>query len=77
MAVTLSVADGIVTDASVTFDGQSSGFSNPNHERFNAAYKPEVVGKKLTEVSLSRVGGASLTSKAFNDAVAKIVAQQS
>ncbi len=77
MAVTLSIADGIVTDASVTYDGQSDGFSNPNHERFNAAYKTEVIGKKLSDVSLSRVGGASLTSKAFNEAVAKIVAQQS
>jgi hypothetical protein len=77
MAVTLTVADGVVTDASVTYDGQSSGFSNPNHERFDAAYKTEVIGKKLSEVSLSRVGGASLTSKAFNEAVAKIVAQQS
>lgn len=76
MAVTLSVADGVVTDASVTYDGKSTGFSSPHHERFNAAYKTEVVGKKLSEVSLSRVGGASLTSKAFNDAVAKIVAEQ-
>jgi hypothetical protein len=76
MAVTLTVASGVVTDAAITYDGQSSGFSNPNHERFDAAYKAEVIGKNLSEVSLSRVGGASLTSKAFNDAVAKIAAQQ-
>jgi hypothetical protein len=76
MAVSLTITDGVVTDSTIVYDG-GEGFSNPNQERFDAAYKAEVIGKTLSEISLSRVGGASLTSQAFNDAVAKIAAQQS
>lgn len=76
MAVGLTIAAGVVTDASIVYD-EGDGFSNPNQERFDGAYKAEVIGKPLSEISLSRVGGASLTSEAFNDAVAKIQAQQS
>lgn len=76
MAVSLTVTDGVVTEANVVYD-EGDGFSNPNQERFDAAYKAEVIGKSLADISLSRVGGASLTSQAFNDAVAKIAAQQS
>lgn len=76
MAVSLTVTDGVVTDSNIVYD-EGDGFSNPNQERFDAAYKAEVIGKPLAEISLSRVGGASLTSQAFNDAVAKIAAQQS
>ncbi len=76
MAVSLTITDGIVTDANVLYD-EGDGYSNPNHERFDTAYKTEVIGKPLSEISLSRGGGASLTSQAFNDAVAKIAAAQS
>lgn len=76
MAVTLKVANGVVTEADVVYDG-GAGFSNQNQERFDGAFASEVVGKPLAEISLSRVGGASLSSAAFNEAVAKIVAQQS
>jgi hypothetical protein len=76
MAVSLTVAGGVVTDASIVYDA-GDGYSNPNQERFDTTYKTEVIGKPLSEISLSRVGGASLTSQAFNEAVAKIAAQQS
>lgn len=73
VSVTMSVANQIVTDVTVTFDGQPAGqYSNDNQARFDAAYSNEVVGKQLSDVSLSRVGGASLTSQAFNEAVAEI-----
>lgn len=74
LSVTLTVADGIVTDASVTYD-DGEGFSNPNQERFDGAYKAEVIGKPVTGISLSRVGGASLTTEAFNQAVSDIASQ--
>jgi hypothetical protein len=74
--VTLTVEAGIVTDADVVYDG-GAGYSNPNQERFDNAYKVEVIGKPLSDISLSRVGGASVTSNAFNEAVASIRAQQS
>lgn len=74
--VTLTVEAGVVTDAKVIYDN-GEGFSNPNQERFDGAYKALVVGKSLNEISLSRVGGASLTSEAFNQALVAIKAQQS
>ena len=74
--VSLTVEDGIVTAADVIYDG-GEGFSNPNQERFDGAFEAQVVGKSLDSISLSRVGGASLTSEAFNQAVVAIRAQQS
>jgi hypothetical protein len=73
--VSLTLEDGIVTAADVVYDN-GEGFSNPNQERFDGAYQAEVIGKPLSEISLSRVGGASLTSAAFNEAVAEIKAKQ-
>jgi hypothetical protein len=35
-----------------------------------------VIGQPITEVSLSRVGGSSLTSDSFNEAVDNILAEQ-
>jgi hypothetical protein len=73
--VTLTIEAGVVTAAEVVYD-DGDGFSNPNQERFDGAYEAQVIGKSLSEISLSRVGGASLTTAAFNEAVAEIRAQQ-
>lgn len=43
--------------------------------KFSAGVKAEVVGKKLSEVTLTKVSGSSLTPKGWNDAVAKIMVQ--
>ena len=74
ITVNVTVDNGVVTavDAqNVTNSPQSQQYS----ARFLANYKTEVVGKKLSDVSLSRVGGASLTSKAFNAAIDAIKTQ--
>ncbi len=42
---------------------------------FTANFKPLVVGKKISEVQLTKVSGSSLTPKGFNDALAKIKVQ--
>lgn len=73
--ITLTVADGVVTDATVLYDGGTA--QTPNHTRFDEAYRSEVVGVALDEVALSRTGGASLTSAAFNEAVDTIKQQAS
>ena len=39
---------------------------------FDSLIEQEVKGKKLDELSIGRVGGASLTSNAFDDAIATI-----
>jgi hypothetical protein len=71
--VTLTLNDGLVTDTAVSYDNKATGtYSNDNQNRFDRAYEAQVVGKSLDAISLSRVGGASLTSTAFNEAVNKI-----
>lgn len=44
---------------------------------FKEGYKALVVGKKITEVKLDKVSGSSLTPKGFNDAIQKIITQNS
>ncbi len=72
--VTLTLENGIVTAADVIYD-EGDGFSNPHQQRFDGAYKAQVVGKRLDEINLSRVGGASVTSRSFNEVIADIEAQ--
>lgn len=74
--ISLTIEGGVVTNSRVLFDDKAEGeSSNDNQARFADAYKSEVIGKSLSEISLSRVGGASLTSQAFNEAVAKIAVE--
>ena len=68
--VSLSIKNNIVTEATV---GYSQGAEkDPNAQRFEGAYRAEVIGKDINSLNLSRVGGASLTTGAFNEALAKI-----
>ncbi|MEM9336842.1 MAG: hypothetical protein AAGA35_03240 [Patescibacteria group bacterium] len=73
--VTLTLKDRVVVDADVTYDGGAA--ATPSHTRFDDAYRSEVIGKRLNEISLSRTGGASLTSDSFNEALADIKSQAS
>lgn len=69
--LTVTIENDIIVDSSVRYDGKD-GYSNPNQERFDNAYKAQVIGASLREIKLSRVGAASLTSQAFNDAIVDI-----
>lgn len=71
VTVDLTVTDGIVTDVTVLYDG-SKNYANQHQERFDVEIADAVVGVSLADVTADRVGGASLTSGAFNDAVADI-----
>jgi len=73
MMITLELEGTTIVDANVTYDGGAA--STPQHNSFNDAYAAEVIGANINELELSRVGGASLTSTAFNEAVAEIQAQ--
>jgi hypothetical protein len=75
MDVTLTLNNGVVTDAAITYDGGAP--QTGHHRRFDSAYRDAVIGVPLDEVSLARVGGASLTSEAFNEAVDTIEQQAS
>lgn len=74
MAVTLTLKDDVVTASTITFGGDKVGESSKYQSRFMSAYESQVIGKKLDTIKLSRVGGASLTTGGFNDAVAKVKA---
>ena len=73
MLITLELQGETIIDANVTYDGGTA--QTPNHSAFDNAYKAEVIGQNINNVQLSRVGGASLTSTAFNEAIADIRAQ--
>ena len=74
IGVTLTLADGIVTEASVTpepGDGQSSRYQ----AKFASGYKALVVGQNISTLHLTRVSGSSLTPIGFDDALSQIKAQ--
>lgn len=73
MAITLELDGETVVGANVLYDQENA--YTPAHTGFDQAYKAEVIGKNINDIDLSRVGGASLTSTAFNEGVADIIAQ--
>lgn len=73
--VTLGVKDGVVTTADVMYGNKDTGYQHPLQKKFDESYSTQVIGQKLESISLSRVGGASLTTQAFNKAVQDIIKQ--
>ncbi|SRR6266481_4648709 len=69
--VTVTLANGIITDSTVT-NGAHDKTSSYFQGIFINNYKPLVIGKSIDSVSLSKVSGSSLTSEGFNNALAKI-----
>ena len=73
VAVTITLAADVITDVSIvgtTTDAQAKAYQG----EFIAGIAAEVVGKKIDEISVDKVGGSSLTSGGFNDAVELIKA---
>lgn len=74
ISVTLTLADGVVTDVEVTGDPQAR-----ETEQYQGAFidgiSEEVEGKALDDLNVSRVAGSSLTSGGFNAAVDEIKEQ--
>ncbi|WP_295792004.1 FMN-binding protein [uncultured Microbacterium sp.] len=69
--VTLTIAGDTITAVEVTGDPQAAE-SRRYQSEFIGGIKDEVVGKKLDEISVSKVAGSSLTSGGFNKAVETI-----
>jgi uncharacterized protein with FMN-binding domain len=71
ISVTLTLADGVVTDVEVTGDPQA-----PETERYQGEFidgiGDVVEGKSIDELDVTRVAGSSLTSGGFNEAVEAI-----
>lgn len=74
ISVTLTLADGVVTDVEVTGDPKA-----PETEQYQGAFidgiSEEVEGKSIDELNVTRVAGSSLTSGGFNAAVDDIKKQ--
>ncbi len=74
LAVTLTLANDIITDVSVT-PTAGDRTSQRYQDRFISGYKQYVVGKNIAEVNLTNISGSSLTPIGFDAALAKIKAQ--
>jgi len=72
ISVKLTIKDGKVA-AVTTNDDYTDGESAYYVDSFNTEIKGAVVGQSLDGMSLSRVGGASLTTEGFNQALDSIV----
>lgn len=67
MDVAITITNDIVTAVNTTFNSRAEHDSYTR--RFVKSYESSVIGKDIETLNLSRVGGASLTTKAFNDAL--------
>ena len=74
ISVTLTLADGVVTDVEVTGDPKAPETTRYQGE-FIDGIAAEVVGKPIDDLNVSRVAGSSLTSGGFNTAVESIKEQ--
>ena len=74
IGVNVTISGGTITDARVT----QQPISNEAQEyqaAFASGFKSQVVGKKIDDVSLTRVAGSSLTPDGFNNAIDTIKTQ--
>jgi hypothetical protein len=62
--------EGRILDVDFSYSNPSNKYSQEYLAKFDTTFTPSlVVGKKLGDIHLSRVGGASLTTAAFNQAI--------
>ncbi len=74
VSATLTIASGRITVVTTTND-YSDGESAQYVDFFKQEISSAIVGQSLADASVSRVGGASLTSSAFNDVLDTIRTQ--
>jgi uncharacterized protein with FMN-binding domain len=72
--VTVTLKDDIITDATVV-SLATRPETKLNQNKFISGFKAQVIGKKITDVVLSKVSGSSLTPGGWNNAISKIEAQ--
>lgn len=74
ISVTVTLADDVITNVEVT--GTPTKRESEQYQgQFIGGISSEVVGKKIDEISVSRVAGSSLTSGGFNKAIDEIKAE--
>jgi hypothetical protein len=71
MKMELVIADDQIS--SINLEAEAENSTSIGHQnRFKSAINSQVVGKKIDELSLSRVAGASLTTGGFNNTLNSI-----
>jgi len=75
--VTVTLENGQITEYVLLFDDGKVGGSTQNQDRFAEAIPELILGEKIDELDLSRVGGSSLTTDSFNDGLAEIMNEAS
>ena len=71
LEVSVTLTSGIISD--ITAEGKYTDDESKEYiDAFEAAVEDSVVGKALDAISLSRIGGASLTTQAFSDVLVDI-----
>ncbi len=71
LSVKLVIKNDVVADATVintAIKPESKNYQN----KFISGYKSYVVGKKISDISVTKISGSSLTPKGFMDALLKI-----
>lgn len=74
ITVKLTIAGGSVSDSSL-IQNASGREDEAYQSAFESEYQSQVVGKKISDISLNRVAGASLTTDGFNTALLDIANQ--
>ncbi len=69
--VDLTLKDGTITDAAIQ-NSASNSDSSFFQQDFADAYKSYVVGKKISDLRMQVIAGASETSQGFKDALSQI-----
>jgi hypothetical protein len=72
--VTLTLSNDIITSATVT-SGAVDPESSHYQAEFISGYTPQVVGKDISTLNLTKVSGSSLTPGGFDDALTQIKTQ--
>lgn len=72
LAVTVTLTNGTISDISFSMTPTNKESSEYYNKFKNSFPKSQIIGKTLSGVSLSRVGGASLTTNAFNKAISEL-----
>ena len=74
LTLTINLENGIIKDSSAS-NTSTERQSEQYDQRFESGYKSKIIGKKLADISDVYVSGASLTTGAFQAAVAKLQSQ--
>lgn len=74
MTVGITIIDDTITASTLSF---AHGGKDSYSKRFGSGYQSNLIGKDIDTANLSRVGGASLTTRAFNTALDSIRSQAS